>query len=1025
MAYPSLTGSATAFASATLAVEGNGTVLAVTAGLPEADALFSDLETLADEAGVRVLEFPPVIEDDRGSVAARLKVSAALGAYAIRPYPLVIVAPVMALREGIASSESVRQAEIALKCDGASDGEEPVSMGFATLQERLLAAGYARVAEVTSPGEFSVRGGVLDVWSPDAERPVRAEFFGDDLESLRAFDAATQISVQKIDSTVLAPVSLTLPASPSSGASALLPPLPTLLSLLPVDSVLLLLDHNDYAGEVAALMDAKGADGRPPKAFRRVYTGDPAPRDVPTVSFVTSPLPGFAEQRVTDALLVDRIREGLKNYLAIERRKGAIVVEDDALTGGFACAGLVVVAKSDHVPGARRRTGTGPRAAAAGERLTDAMDIEPGELVVHLDYGIGRFLGSTEVVVGDTRSEVFTIEYADGAKLHVPVAHAHLLSRYVGVKGEKVKLHRLDGKRWTKEKSDAQRAVADLAASLLETQAKRAVVPGFAYNVEDEGVAAFEASFPYEETPDQSKAIAAVKRDLASPKPMDRLICGDAGYGKTEIAMRAAFIAAMNGRQTALLAPTTVLAQQHYETFLSRFEGTPVRIEAMSRFQTDDEKKGARARLANGAADIVIGTHALLSAKVRFHDLGLIIVDEEQRFGVRHKEYLKRLRATADVLTMSATPIPRTLYLSMTGARDLSVLKTPPRERVATETKIMRDSDATVRAAIGRELARGGQVYYLYNRVVTITQAERRLRALCPEAKIDVAHGQMPTSMLAEKMRRFAEGRTDVLICTTIVESGLDITRANTILVDRADRFGIAELYQLRGRVGRGARQGYAYFLLPEEGLVDAEARERLDALRKHSGHGSGYNLSLRDLEIRGAGNLLGSEQSGHIAAVGFSLYCQLLQRTIAKMKGEAVPDIIEVSVNLDFIDFSPGTADPDSGASLPYDYVEEEAQRMDFHRRLAEAATVKDVMRLRRELADRYGRLPPAAVRLVKLAEFRVRCAAKRVARIDVKGDRAVFYLRGSHNPSFVERVQGTTADRKISSLFQTIENV
>ena len=348
-----------------------------------------------------------------------------------------------------------------------------------------------------------------------------------------------------------------------------------------------------------------------------------------------------------------------------------------------------------------------------------------------------------------------------------------------------------------------------------------------------------------------------------------------------------------------------------------------------------------------------------------------------------------------------------------------------PRERVATETKIMRDSDATVRAAIGRELARGGQVYYLYNRVVTITQAERRLRALCPEAKIDVAHGQMPTSMLAEKMRRFAEGRTDVLICTTIVESGLDITRANTILVDRADRFGIAELYQLRGRVGRGARQGYAYFLLPEEGLVDAEARERLDALRKHSGHGSGYNLSLRDLEIRGAGNLLGSEQSGHIAAVGFSLYCQLLQRTIAKMKGEAVPDIIEVSVNLDFIDFSPGTADPDSGASLPYDYVEEEAQRMDFHRRLAEAATVKDVMRLRRELADRYGRLPPAAVRLVKLAEFRVRCAAKRVARIDVKGDRAVFYLRGSHNPSFVERVQGTTADRKISSLFQTIENV
>ena len=1028
VAYPSLTGSSAAFASATLAVDRGGVVLAVTPGLPEADELFSDLESMADEAGVRVLEFPPVIEDDRNATASRLKVSAVLGAYSIRPYPLVIVAPVMALREGVVASETVRQASISLAvhsgaADGGQDGDRP--LGFAELQRRLLAAGYARVVEVASPGEFSVRGGVLDAWGPDAAHPVRAEFFGDELESLREFDAATQISVKRIEATELAPIAIDAPSVsvPQTDSQAVpSPSAKNILSLLPAASALLLLDHNDYAGEIAALV----ATAPVPDTFFKVYTGDPAPRDVPTAPFVTSPLPGFAEQRVSDAMLVERVREGLKKYLAAERRKGALVVEDDALTGGFACEGLVVVAKGDRVPGARRRLsagGTRSRAAEVGERLTEAMDIEPGELVVHLDYGIGRFLGSTEVVVGDTRSEVFTIEYADGAKLHVPVAHAHLLSRYVGVKGEKVKLHRLDGKRWTREKVDAQRAVADLAASLLETQAKRAVVPGFAYNVEEDGVAAFEASFPYEETPDQARAIADVKRDLASAKPMDRLICGDAGYGKTEIAMRAAFIVALNGRQTVLLAPTTVLAQQHYETFLARFEGTPVRIEAMSRFQTDEEKKGARARLLNGAADIVIGTHALLSAKVRFHDLGLIIVDEEQRFGVKHKEHLKRLRATADVLTMSATPIPRTLYLSMTGARDLSVLKTPPRERVATETKIVRDSDATIKSAVEHELARGGQVYYLYNRVATIAQAERRLRMLCPKAKIDVAHGQMPTGMLSEKMRRFAEGRTDVLVCTTIVESGLDITRANTILVDRADRFGIAELYQLRGRVGRGSRQGYAYLLLPEEGLVDSDARERLDALRKHSGHGSGYNLSLRDLEIRGAGNLLGSEQSGHIAAVGFSLYCQLLQRTIARMRGETVREIIDVSVNLDFIDFSPGTADPDSGASLPYDYVEEEAQRMDFHRRLAEAATVQDVQRLRRELADRYGRLPPAAARLVKLAEFRVRCAAKRVARLDVKGARAVFYLRGSHDPSFVERVEGGTADRKIASLFRMLD--
>ena len=1010
VAYQSLVGSSSAFAAAALAVKSGGVVVAVASGLPEADALFSDLESIADEAGVRALEFPPEIEDDRGAVAARLKVSAALGAYSIRPYPLVVVSPVMALKEGVAASDRVRYASLTLSLPGHGDS----GLGFADVQAKLLAAGYERVAEVSSPSEFSVRGGVLDAWSPGDERPVRAEFFGDELESLRVFDPGTQVSVGRIESVRLEPVSV------DAGKASAVEDRRSLFELLPPHSCILALEHNDYAHEIAHM---------PIESFKTVFTGDPAPRGVPTASFATAPIPGFVEQRITDPMLVERVRDGLRKYLSAERRRGSLIVEDDVLSGGFACEGLVVAARSDRVPGAKRRHAVAGRrstiAARSGERLGEAMDIEPGELVVHLDHGIGRFLGSTEIEVGGTRSEVFTIEYAEGAKLHVPVAHAHLLSRYVGVKGEKVKLHRLDGKRWTKDKCDAQRAVADLAASLLETQARRAVVPGFAYSVEEDDIIAFEAAFPYDETPDQAAAIEDVKRDLASTRPMDRLICGDAGYGKTEVAMRAAFIAAMNGKQTALLAPTTVLAQQHYETFLSRFEGTPVRIEAMSRFQTDDVKKGARSRLASGAADIVIGTHALLSSKVQFKDLGLIIVDEEQRFGVRHKEYLKRLRATADVLTMSATPIPRTLYLSMTGARDLSVLKTPPRERVATETKIVRDCDSTIRSAVERELARGGQVYYLYNRVITISKAEKRLRELCPDAKIDVAHGQMPTNVLADKMRRFAEGLTDVLICTTIVESGLDITRANTIIVDRADRFGIAELYQLRGRVGRGSRQGYAFFLLPEEGLVDSDARERLDALRKHSGHGSGYNLSLRDLEIRGAGNLLGSEQSGHIAAVGFSLYCQLLRRTIAKLRGEVVHDIVDVSVNLDFIDFSPGTADPDAGASLPYDYVEEESQRMDFHHRLAEAATVKDVLRLRRELADRYGKLPPAAVRLVRLAEFRVRCAAKRVSRLDVKGPRAVFYMQGSRDPAFVERVSGSTADRKITSLFKMLETV
>jgi transcription-repair coupling factor (superfamily II helicase) len=486
--------------------------------------------------------------------------------------------------------------------------------------------------------------------------------------------------------------------------------------------------------------------------------------------------------------------------------------------------------------------------------------------------------------------------------------------------------------------------------------------------------------------------------------------------------MRAAFIAAMNGRQTALLAPTTVLAEQHYETFLARFADTPIRIEAMSRFQSPEEKKGTRARLLSGATDIVIGTHAILSDRVQFHDLGLIVIDEEQRFGVKHKEHLKRLRATADVLTMSATPIPRTLYLSMTGARDLSLLRTPPRERVAVDTKIVRDSPEVIRAAVEAELARGGQVFFLHNRVTTIGKTEKYLAQICPGARIVVAHGQMDAKTLARKMRDFESGKFDILLSTTIVESGIDIPRANTILVDHAEMFGLADLYQLRGRVGRSAREGHAYFLLPHEGLVDSDARERLAALKRHGGLGSGFNLAVRDLELRGAGNLLGSQQSGHIAAVGFGLYCQLLQRTVAMMKGEKVREIVEVKLNLDFIDPSPSDSDDGSSAALPYEYVEEDAQRMSFLKRLAEATDERVVAALAEELEDRFGPLPSAAKRLVSLARLRVRCAAARICNINVRGDRAVFYRVGERDIAFVRDLKGKTADRRIRELMSAV---
>jgi transcription-repair coupling factor (superfamily II helicase) len=1006
LALSSLTGSAAAFAAAALARsprEGTpGMVLVVTPGLVEADDLVADLAVLERSGTVRALEFPPPIEDDRSTTAARLKTAAAIGAYHLRPYPLVIVAPATALATPVPAAAAVAAATIHLALPATAETATP---SFADLQTRLLAAGYERAPEVEAPGQFAVRGGVLDAWSPDDAAPIRAEFFGDDLESLRSFDPALQTSTGPLERAELAPVEIR--GSDSEGA-------PTIADSLPPGSTLVFLEHNEYSSLVP-----------PPEklnAFPRViFTGDPAPKGVPSADFQTSPLPGFAELGVEAARnpeLLEAARSRLHAHIDAARKRGSLVCEDEDLGGGFEVPGLVVVTKSDRVFAHRRAA---PRRAAAsytGERFTNTIDLDPGELVVHVDYGIGIFQGSTEIEVGGQRSEVFMIEYADGALLHVPTSHAHLLSRYVGVKGEQVKLHRLDGRRWAKEKEGAKRAVQDLAASLLETQARRAVIPGFAYDVEAEGVAEFEAAFPYEETEDQARAIADVKRDMAEPRPMDRLVCGDAGYGKTEVAMRAAFIAAMNGKQTAVLAPTTVLAEQHFETFTSRFDGTPIRIESVSRFQSDATHKGTFQRLATGACDIVIGTHAILSSKIAFRDLGLIIIDEEQRFGVRHKEFLKHLRATADVLTLSATPIPRTLYLSMTGARDLSLIRTPPRERVAVETKVVRDSAATVRAAVGAELARGGQVFFLHNRVSTIGKAEKRLNETCPEARVVVAHGQMDARTLARKMRDFERGKFDVLLSTTIVESGIDIPRANTIIVDHAEMFGLADLYQLRGRVGRSSREGHAYFLLPAEGLVDSDARERLSALQRHGALGSGFNLAVRDLELRGAGNLLGSQQSGHIAAVGFGLYCQLLQRTIAMMKGEKVQDIVEVKLHLDFIDYSPASEDDASAAALPYSYVEEDVQRMSFMKRFAEATDEKVVVALASELRDRFGPLPPAAKRLVALAKLRVACAAAKISNIDAKDRRAVFYKVGSRDVAFVRDLKGKTPDRKIAEL-------
>ena len=986
---PSLTGSADAFLALTLA--DNRAVLAITPGLPDADRLADDLRLLSAKLPTRILEFPPLLDGDRSALGLRLKTIAALKAWSLNPYPCVIVAPFPALATPVPMGTD----PIILNTDGAQ-------ITFHSVCDKLSQIGYDRHPQVEKEGDYSVRGGILDIWSPGEEFPIRAEFFGEALESLRTFNPATQTSIERIDTAEILPIKESLGGLGGLEGRKH----STLFDLLPLHSTILALEHNSYSlDSIIRLFD-----------YSIIFTGDPPPANVPTYGFQTSPLPGFSELGADEAHhpeLFDAARKRLDQHLASSEKRGAVILKLDDLSGGFEIPGLVVVTKSDRVFAKRKTHYRTNAAIGQGPRLSDFEDLEPGEYVVHVDYGVGRYIGSSEIVVDGRRSEVFTIEYADGGKLHVPAAHAHLLSRYVGVKGEAVRMHRLDGKRWEKDKKDAQKAVCDLAAALLETQARRETVPGFAYDVNCDGVDAFDAAFPYEETPDQISAIAAVRTDLAARKPMDRLICGDAGYGKTEVAMRAAFIAAMNGKQVAVLAPTTVLAEQHFETFTSRFDGTPIRIESCSRFQSAGTHAGTFQRLATGACDIVIGTHAILSSKVCFRDLGLIIIDEEQRFGVRHKEFLKRLRATADVLTLSATPIPRTLYLSMTGARDLSLLRSPPRERVAVDTRIVRDSDETIRTAIESELRRGGQVYFLHNRVADIGRVEKRLKSISPEARIVVAHGQMDSRTLAKKMRDFERGEYDILLSTTIIESGIDIPRANTILIDQADTFGMADLYQLRGRVGRSAQQGYAYFLLPPSGIIDSEARERLAALKRHGGLGAGFNLAVRDLELRGAGNLLGSQQSGHIAAVGFGLYCQLLQRTIALMKGEKVKEIVDVKLNLDF-------ANP----RLPYEYIEEDVQRLSLMKRFAEAQDVRVVKALAAEMKDRFGPLPDEAKEYVRIAELRVLCAAASIDHIDVNGTRAVFYKTGSRDIASVSTLRGKTADAKIGELIRTLRS-
>jgi len=1000
--------------------------------------------------------FPPADANDTPETEGhRLRLLQQLNA---KESPAIIVTDIQALLQSVPSPGILKQNTVTFEIDTEIDLEEIT----AALQQN----GYSFQAEVHSKGEAALKGGLLDIWSPSDLWPTRIELFGPTIESIRLFDPVTQRSIEKRPVAIIPPVAKA--KSTEDSQCRIYDHIQNDITLVLSTPGSITANARNYGilsgQESVADFDIKKFINEISPKYTICINPD-RPVNLPDKFPLFTPLPYTANMSgstpETDSSeqsrqkLIEHLEhlrkqrhhieifcntEGSQEHITRNLLEGHLKTESlhirtAMISDGFNCTELRLTAVSEACFYGRRKTlnrrydpdaDTARGKKQSGMRISDFTDMEEGDLVVHVEHGIGRYIGIQKIEFNHTEQEVLAIQYADDAKLYVPMSHAHLLSRYVGLSSRKARLHKLGGKRWYRDKDEAQKAVMDFAADLLEVQAARNLLEGHAYPEDNILQHEFATSFPFQETVDQLKVIQEIKEDMQSTRPMDRLICGDAGYGKTEVAMRAAFRAVQNSHQVAMLVPTTILAQQHFRTFTERMAGFPVTIEVLSRFCTAKQRREIIQGVKAGTVDIVIGTHALVSPDISFANLGLVIIDEEQRFGVRHKEHLKHLKKLVDVLTLSATPIPRTLYMSMTGARDMSLLQTPPRERMAIETIIATADNDIIRKAVLRELKRGGQIYYLHNRVMTIYRLRDRLVKLLPEARIEVAHGQMKSSELSDVMQRFTAGEFDLLLCTTIIESGMDIPRANTILIDRADRFGIADLYQLRGRVGRSNHKAYAYLLLPPHGYIDSDARERIHAVRKHSDLGAGFNLAVRDMEIRGAGNILGAAQSGHIAAVGFGIYCQLLKRSIAKLKGEKAPPLIDTEVRLDFISLTPDSEATDNTAPayIPFSYIGNERIRIAIYRRIAEATAEKEINALRQELRDRFGRIPPIVGRLLTIAAIRIKAAERQIQSLDVRRNKIITRIDNKY-PKAATRFPTLTAtapDEKLEELLQYI---
>ena len=913
------------------------------------------------------------------------------------------------------------------------------------LANTLVLGGYVAADPVDAHGEFGRRGGIFDVFPAGEELPIRIEFIGDSVESVRRFDPGTQRSVETLDRFGIVPVREALPSAGGRGDEPLGSSIFKFLRArdaqiwvseptdvdhhvktaweqittshsdaverhrggpeppLPAD---LILTEAEFESELASAVvveelaiEDSGASGglelstQPTGVFHgRIpdWIGDvkSAQESGDLVVFVAGSH-GRAERTVE--LLKDYDIRAIMASDAGEVVAGAVMVAEGWLSKGFrlrssATAEAIVLrtyAETDVFDEERRKTGTGKKRSVSAAFLSDLRDLKVGDLIVHVDHGIGQFVGLKQISVagGDVVQEFLELRYFGDAKLFVPVERLDLIQKYTG--GTKPPLDRLGGTSWERAKTKVKKAMRDMAEELLKLYAARKAVPGHAFGPDTHWQEEFEDAFEFTLTPDQSTAIADIKRDMESSTPMDRLLCGDVGYGKTEVAMRAAFKAVMEGKQVAFLAPTTVLAAQHLKTLGERFAAFPARVEMVSRFRTRLEIKETLDALSSGRLDVIVGTHRLLSKDVNFKDLGLLVVDEEQRFGVAHKERIKQMRKKVDVLTMTATPIPRTLNMSLVGIRDMSVIETPPKDRLAIQTNVVKFDSAVLVRAIRTEIARGGQIFFVHNRVESIFSMGNLLQRLVPEARIVVGHGQMAEDALERAMLDFMSHKADVLLATTIVENGLDIPNANTIIINRADRYGLAQLYQLRGRVGRSDRAAYAYLLIPPEEALSPVARKRLVAIKEFSELGSGFRVAALDLEIRGAGNLLGGEQSGTIEAVGFEMYMKLLEETIRELKGEDLEDDVRATVNLK-VDFR-----------LEESYVPDMNQRLMIYRRIAGARSEDEIGRIVDEIRDRYGPPPTAVLNLADFGRIRVLADSLGVETIDREGSTVAIKFR------------------------------